>query len=354
MKVCVDIGGTKVAVTLARSKAAGDDLLPGTRCAEPTAKTGPRDALAQQVLRLIDEACAKAEQQGVALEAITAVGVSSCGPFILNQGAVELVTPNICGGMAGPARGLPNNWPSAPLEAPVRAALQARLPAGARLLVRVENDGVSALEAERLWGALKGLDHCAYVTWSTGVGAGLCVDGQVLRGKDGNAGHIGHIFVTDDLNDDGERALCGCGNLGDVEALAAGDAMQRRWGLDTPTLMHNARSGDAAALAKVDQACRVMGRALYNLVVLMDLQCISLGGSVFLHNQDLLLPRLRAHIDGKLPALTKDFTLVPAGLGAQVGDYAALALVNSRETLNPGFTSATHNPPQFCATLGQS
>ncbi len=334
MKVCVDIGGTKVAVTLARTGTAGDHanssntasdtLLPDTRCAEPTAKTGPRDALAGQVLRLIDEAWAKALQQGVQPEPITAVGVSSCGPFVLNEGAVELITPNICGGMAGPARGLPNDWPSAPIEAPLRAALAARLPAGSALRVRVENDGVAALEAERLWGALKGFDHCAYVTWSTGVGAGLCVDGRVLRGKNGNAGHVGHIFVSDDP----VGALCGCGNFGDVEALAAGDAMQRRWGVDTPALMHNARNGDAQALVRVDEACRVMGRALYNLVALLDLQCISLGGSVFLHNQDLLLPRLRAQINGKLPALTADFSLVPAGLGAQLGDYAALAVAN--------------------------
>jgi glucokinase len=92
--------------------------------------------------------------------------------------------------------------------------------------------------------------------------------------------------------------------------------------------MQNARAGDAEALARVDEACLVMARALYNLVALMDLQRISLGGSVFLHNQDLLLPRLRAQINGKLSALTADFSLVPAGLGAQLGDYAALAVAN--------------------------
>ena len=70
-----------------------------------------------------------------------------------------------------------------------------------------------------------------------------------------------------------------------------------------------------------------MGRAMYNLVVILDLQRISLGGTVFWKNQEYLLPRLRAEVAGKLPALTAACDLVPAGLGERVGDYAALALL---------------------------
>ncbi len=326
MKACVDIGGTKVAVTLAQAPPSGessDQLLLATRVSEPTAKTGSSDALAQQVLRLIDEATALAQAQGITVTPLTIVGVSSCGPFVLNQGQVELATPNICGGLAGPAHSRPNDWRTAPLEAPLRDALQARTP-HIRVSVRVENDGVAALEAERHWGALKGLDHCAYVTWSTGVGVGLCVGGQVLRGKNGNAGHAGHTFVSDD---DAE-ALCGCGNGGDVEGLAGGNAIRRRFGQDAQTLLTQAAAEDLEALAKVDGLCRVIGRLIYNLVVTLDLQAVSLGGSVFWHHQALLLPRLRAQVDGKLPALTQGFRLVPAGLGLQLGDYAALALVS--------------------------
>ena len=70
-----------------------------------------------------------------------------------------------------------------------------------------------------------------------------------------------------------------------------------------------------------------MGRMLYNLVITLDLQRISVGGSVFWHHRDYLLPRLQAQLSGKLPALTAACTLVPAGLQDRVGDYAALALV---------------------------
>ena len=305
---CVDIGGTKVAVSVA------DERGVRGKVAEPTAKEGDRNALAAQIIRMVGQSCSAA---GVQVADIAAVGVASCGPFVMRDGLAELAAPNIGGGLAGKARGLPNDWTTALLEAPLRQAFRN---------VRVENDGVGALEAERRWGALQGVDNCAYVTWSTGIGMGLCVDGRILRGKNGNAGHAGHTFVSD--NDD---ALCGCGNVGDVEGLVAGNAIPRRFGAfgytDAATLFIAAHAGDTRATAIIDDLCRVMGRTLYNMVATLDLERISLGGSVFWHHRDFLLPKLRAHITGKLGALTNGLEIVPAGLGDKVGDYAALALV---------------------------
>jgi glucokinase len=308
---CVDIGGTKVAVSLADAQSVRSRIL-HARIAEPTAKEGANDALAQQILRLIDASLAL---RGGTREHIESVGISSCGPFVLNEGMVELAAPNICGGLAGKARGLPNDWKTALLQAPISQALPH---------VRVENDCIGALEAERHWGALQGVSHGAYVTWSTGIGMGLCVDGHVLRGKNGNAGHAGHMFVSD--NDD---ALCGCGNVGDLEGLVAGNAIARRFGDDAATLFVAYRAGHATAVAQVNALCRDMGRALYNLIVTLDLQRISLGGSVFWHNQDIILPLLREQIQGKLASLTDGCELVPAGLGLQVGDFGALALTRA-------------------------
>lgn len=306
MKACIDIGGTKVAVSLN----SGSDLDLVARRSEPTATTGRNDALALQVIRMVDAACAEA---GVDPASVRSAGVSSAGPFVMVDGRIELASPNICGGLAGPERGLPNDWRTALLEAPL-ARRFAQL--------RVENDCVAALEAERRWGALQGFDHCAYVTWSTGIGTGLCADGRVLRGKNGNAGHAGHMFVSD--NGD---ALCGCGNIGDVESLVAGNAVARRFGAEAAVLLQRAQAGDREAVGQVDAMCRVLGRMLYNLVISLDLQRISLGGSVFFHNREYLLPRLQAQLAGHLPALTDGCELVAAGLGHRVGDYAALALV---------------------------
>ena len=309
---CVDVGGSKVAVNVA-----DDRGIRGT-VVEPTATSGENRALADQIIRLIGQSCDRA---GVALSDIAQVGVSSCGPFVLRDGLVELAAPNLCGGLAGVARGLPNHWQTALLEAPLRDQFAC---------VRVENDGIGALEAERRWGALQTdgqpLANCAYVTWSTGIGTGLCVDGRVLRGKNGNAGHAGHIFVSHHSD-----TLCGCGNVGDVESLVAGIAIARRFAhlgyADAASLFVAAYAGDTRATAIIDELCEVMGRMLYNLIVTLDLQRISIGGSVYWHHRDYLLPRLRAVIRGKLPALTDGCELVSAGLGERVGDFGALALV---------------------------
>jgi glucokinase len=309
---CVDIGGTKVAVSIADARGVRG------RVTEPTANEGEHDALALQIIRLVGQSCQAA---GVQTGDLSAVGVSSCGPFVLLDGLVELAAPNICGGLAGRARGLPNDWHTALLEAPLRQVFTN---------VRVENDAISALAAERRWGALQAqgqpLAHCAYVTWSTGIGIGLCVDGHVLHGKNGNAGHAGHSFVSDNRD-----ALCGCGNVGDVEGLVAGNAIPRRFGhlgyADSVTLFIAAKAGETRATAIIDELCRVMGRTLYNLVVTLDLQRISIGGSVFWHHRELLLPKLQLQVQGKLAALTAGCELVPAGLGEHVGDFGALALV---------------------------
>ncbi|MEY2617335.1 MAG: hypothetical protein RL522_337 [Pseudomonadota bacterium] len=308
MRACVDIGGTKVSVSL--NAGGGDRALLATRV-ESTATAGAPEVLARQVVRMVDEACA---QLGVTPQRVQAAGVCAPGPFVLHDDVLALASPNLCGGLVGAGSHLPNDWRFVPLEAPLRQRFAH---------LRIENDAVAALEAERRWGALQGFAHCAYVTWSTGVGGGLCVDGRVLRGKQGNAGHIGHIFVSDH-----DSARCGCGNLGDVESLAGGQALQRRLGVPAPELLAAAQAGDPGACAEVDAVCRVMGRALYDLIALLDLQRISLGGSVFFHHQALLLPRLIAQVRGRLVSVTDGCDLVPAGLGARVGDYAALALLD--------------------------
>ena len=130
-------------------------------------------------------------------------------------------------------------------------------------------------------------------------------------------------------------ALCGCGNIGDLEALVAGNAIPRRfthafvengWA-DSAILFIAAKAMNTPATEIIDALCDDMGRALYNLIVTLDLERISLGGSVFWHHREYLLPKLQSVIQGKMPALTATCELVPAGLGDQVGDWGALALV---------------------------
>lgn len=315
---CVDLGGTKVSVSLAHTAAPGDtDLSAEARLprllasrAEPTVKTGAPDAVPRQILRLIEAACHDA---GASLGQIAAVGVAAPGPFRMDAaGQVELVTPNLCGALPGSPAHLGNDWTHIAIEAELRRAFEH---------VRVENDAVAALAAEQRWGALQGLRHCAYVTWSTGVGVGLCVDGRVLRGKNGNAGHAGHSFVDRD-ND----AACGCGQRGDVESLIAGSAIPRRFGMSAAELLGAAARGEPQALAHAERLCHILQRMLLNLTATLDLEGISLGGSVFWHHREWLLPRLQLSGRTGLAAVLQGVRVMPAGLRDRVGEFGAVAV----------------------------
>lgn len=299
----LDIGGSKMAATIA------DASGPLVRVVQATVKTGATDAIAQQALRLIAAACAQA---GASPERISRLGVSSCGPFAFEQQALGLVSPNLCGGLTR-SDDLPNDWTFIPLE----IILRGQFPD-----VVIENDCVAALTAERCFGAAQNEPNSVYVTWSTGIGFGLCVDGHILRGKHGNAGHAGHMLLSES-----EDALCGCGNRGDLEALISGRNLGKRLGQPAVEIFTAAQAGEADALAIVKAAARWLGRGLYNLTATLDTQCFLLGGSVWRHHSGLLAPLLEAEITTRFAPLTQGVTVRGAALDELVTDIGAFALV---------------------------
>ena len=299
----LDIGGTKIAATVADANG------PLARVTEPTVKRGAADALGEQAIRLLHAACVQA---GIALDRIHAVGVSSAGPFAQREGMLGLISPNLCGGLS-PSADLPNDWDFIPLEAVLRKQFAK---------TRIANDCIAALVGERTFGAVRDEPHCVYVTWSTGVGFGLCVDGHILQGKHGNAGHAGHMLM--DMQSD---AVCGCGNHGDVEGLISGRNLGNRLGRPAAEVFEAARRGDPAAQDAVLEAARWFGRALYNLTATLDTRIFVIGGSVWNHHADWLLPIVRQEIAARLPVLTQGVTVTSAALGALVADIGALSLV---------------------------
>ena len=306
----LDIGGTKMAATIAT---AGGPL---ARISEPTVKSGATDAPALQAVALLERACTEA---GIDPATLQDVGVSSCGPFVIVDGTINLVTPNICGGIA--ARGdLPNDWTQLPLQRVLEQHFGN---------VVIRNDCIAALHGERMFGVLSAEPNCVYVTWSTGIGFGLCVDGHLLSGKQGNAGHAGHLLMAPD-----STIRCGCGNLGDLEALISGSNISRGLSQDTPALFAAARSGETAALASVTAAAVWLGRALYNLVVTLDTRVFVIGGSVWQHHGDWLMPIVQHEIDSRFAVLTAGVTIVSPGLDAYVTDVGALCLVMPPEWIS--------------------
>jgi glucokinase len=299
----LDIGGSKIAATIA------NDQGPVARVMQATIKSGAPDVLAQQCLDLLASASSLAQAD---VKKIKSVGVSSCGPFARQNDAIGLVAPNLCGGLT-PDEDLPNDWTYIPLEATLRQQFSE---------VVIENDCVAALTAERYFGAAQSEPNSIYVTWSTGIGFGLCVDGHILRGKHGNAGHAGHILLSENTD-----ALCGCGNRGDLEALVSGRNLAKQYGRTAEEIFAAATAGDAGALTIVENLAKWFGRGLYNLTTTLDTRCILVGGSVWRHHAKLLAPLVEGEIHSRFPALTAGVTLQSAELDELVADIGALTLV---------------------------
>ena len=132
--------------------------------------------------------------------------------------------------------------------------------------VAVDNDAKALALGEAWYGAGRTLSNFLAMVVSTGVGGGLVVNDALLDGKDGNAGHVGHVIVEPD------GALCGCGAYGCLEAEASGTAIERRTG----------RPPAEADTSERIRAGLMVGRAVASVVNLLDLEQVLVGGSVAL------------------------------------------------------------------------
>jgi glucokinase len=144
--------------------------------------------------------------------------------------------------------------------------LRRRLDTLTGLATFVDNDAKALALAEGKYGSAKGADDYLAMVVSTGVGGGLVVDGQLLEGRLGNAGHVGHVIVVPD----GRR--CACGARGCLEAEASGTAIE-------------AFTKCAPAEASPDVVERtgtLVGRAIASVAALLDLDLAVVSGSVAL------------------------------------------------------------------------
>ncbi|MET8546585.1 ROK family protein [Kitasatospora sp. NPDC004799] len=303
----LDIGGTKIAGALVD----GDGRL-RHRLQLPTPAAEPGAAVLAVVHEVLDRLAGAADWA-----AVTAVGIGSAGPVDLADGTVSPV--NIPG------------WRGFPLVAEIAAhPAVAEHPAARALPVRLAGDGVAMAAAEHWQGAARGADNALCLVVSTGVGAGLVLDGAVRPGPSGNAGHLGHITV--DL--DGEP--CPCGSRGCLEGLASGTAIARRalaegWRpvADDRTaraVAASAAAGDRIALASFDRAARALAAGIAATAALVDLSRVVVGGGVA-EAGDVLFAPLARHLD-RYAALSyvRGLDVRRAELGTDAGLIGAAAL----------------------------
>jgi predicted NBD/HSP70 family sugar kinase/biotin operon repressor len=164
-----------------------------------------------------------------------------------------------------------------------------------RMPVEIENDANLGALAEMTWGAGRECSNFAYIKAATGIGAGLVIDGRLLRGASGTAGEIGHTTL------DESGALCYCGNRGCLETLASGPAIIRLVGLvdgEVPTLsriVELAAAGDLRCHRAISDAGREIGVAVAGLCNLMNPERVIVGG-LLSRTGDVLLQPMRESI----------------------------------------------------------
>jgi glucokinase len=303
--LAVDIGGTKLAAGVAE---------PGGRLIAWEQTPTRRDLDGEQLWRTLDALISRAlESAGFAGEERSLAGVG-CG----------------CGG--------PMEWPSglvSPLNIPAWRAFPLRDRLAERfggLPVRVHNDAICLAAGEHWRGAGRGTSNMLGMVVSTGVGGGLILEGRLIEGTSGNAGHIGHVVV---YPDDGPP--CVCGGVGCLEAIARGPALVKwaqrqgwRPGQADATakgLAADGAAGHPVAAAATRRAGKAIGIAIASAMYLCDLEVVSVGGGLSQAGAllfDPLQEALRAHTR---MAFTQQVRVVPAELGQGAGLVGAAALI---------------------------
>jgi glucokinase len=305
--LALDVGGTKLAAGVVD---AGGRLMTWART--PTPAGLDAEALWRTVSALLDGVLAEA---GLEPADLAGVGCGCGGPMEWPAGVVSPLN-------------LPG-WRAFPL----RDRLTAKLPG---LPVRVHNDAVCVAAAEHWRGAGRGRSSMLGMVVSTGVGGGLVLDGKLINGASGNAGHIGHIVV-----DPVDGPICGCGGRGCVEAIARGPALvgwaqAQGWrpGYREATareLADDAAHGHPVGLAAMRRAGRALGIGIASAASLCDLEVVSVGGGLSQAGPLLFDPlheALRAH--ARLD-FTRRAQVVPAALGQSAGLVGAAALILAAE-----------------------
>lgn len=273
LTIGVDVGGTKIAGGVLDERGT---ILEEARVESPAQDT---EAIEQAIAALVTGLRGRHDVIGV--------GVGAAG-FIDARRAKVMFAPNLA-------------WRDVDLKAELEEHID--------VPVVVENDANAAAWGEFRFGAASDADDLLLVTVGTGVGGGIVLDGQLVRGTFGVAAEIGHLRMVPG------GLLCGCGNLGCLEQYASGSALVRdaraaasEPGVVTllldmaggdparitgPMVTEAARAGDRLALDQFATMGRWLGEGIASLAAVLDPGVVVLGGGVSAAG-DILLDPVRA------------------------------------------------------------
>jgi len=317
----IDIGGTKMALSIGNERG---EILVDQRF--PTDAANPQITLARAV-EVAEELIANA---GLTVEQIDAIGISAPGPMCSKRRMI-LETPN----MKGWANFKVGDFIENHFKRPTF----------------MQNDANGAGLAEYLFGAQKGKD-LIYLTMSTGIGAGIVVNGEVLCGTNDLGGEVGHITL--DLN--GPR--CGCGKTGCWEAYCGGKNLADQLradivanGIQTAILDEAGgdpekinmqavraaiRAGDAYAVEKWDVFIEKMAHAVGILLQCFNPEAIVMG-TLAIHGGDTFIPQMIERIPKYAWKGALGVCAIEASVLKNIGELAAIAVaIDGTRHLNKG------------------
>jgi glucokinase len=284
LTIGIDVGGTKIAAGVVDAN--------GTIGAR-THRDTPADSVDATAEAIIDAAA----ELIAAHDDVEAVGIGAAG-FVSSDRSTVLFAPNLA-------------WRDEPLGARVGEKL--------KIPVVVENDANAAAWGEFAFGAAREAEHMVCVTVGTGIGGGVVIDGQLLRGAHGVAAELGHMRVVPG----GHR--CGCGARGCWEQYASGRALVREGRaqaesgslsaaqmlsvcgitdpaeLTGPMITEAAAAGDPCAVELLEDLGRWLGEGLASIATLFDPTTVVIGGGVSAA-KELLMKSAQVAFEKNLPA----------------------------------------------------
>ncbi|WP_028868734.1 ROK family protein [Psychromonas arctica] len=318
----VDIGGTKCAISLGSTSGNNIDIL--DKQSFSTGDSRDVDKIINRLLKTIESII---QDNKLDSNQIRGIGISCGGPLNTEKGII-LSPPNLVG------------WDEVSI---VNIFTQ-----HFNLPVKLQNDANACTLAEWYFGAARGYNNVIFLTFGTGLGAGLILNGQLYTGANDMAGEVGHIRLS-------EHGPVGYGKMGSFEGFCSGGGIaqlgktkileQFQMGnyvsfcenksnidhIDAKAIAIAAKNGDPLAINILNMSGTALGKGLSIIIDILNPEIIIIGG-IFTHCKDFLWPSADIVMQQEcLPYSRNVCSVVSSTLSEQVGDYAALAVAISNE-----------------------
>ncbi|MDD5602833.1 MAG: ROK family protein [Eubacteriales bacterium] len=317
----IDIGGTKCSVSLGffykdrrglHARISDKEIFPTNECGSALIT----------LKKIKDTIFALISRNGISdIKDISGTGISCGGPLDTKKGVI-MSPPNLPG------------WDNVEIvkyfekETGISAVLQ--------------NDANACAIAEWKFGIARGKNNVVFLTFGTGMGAGLIIDGRLYSGTAGMAGEAGHIRLA-------ERGPCGYGKKGSFEGFCSGGGIKQMaeiltgnilrkggklpafsnesdpFNFDARTLADSAEKGDSHALSIYRKSGKYLGRGLAVIIDILNPEIIVIG-SIFARSEGLLRKTMMKTLEKECLSTSLLSCLITApGLGENIGDYGAMA-----------------------------